>query len=64
MATLVDLRDRENPMPIDRAKAVAEVATVLINSAKVEVEYIKATKRKSGEFFRPGKVIENGGSNG
>ena len=58
MATLADLRDPKNPMPIDRAKAVAEVATVLINSAKVEVEYLKVTKRKTGEFFRPGKVIE------
>lgn len=58
MATLAELRDRDNPMPIDRAKAVAEVATVLINSAKVEVAYIQATKRKSGEFFRPGKAVE------
>jgi hypothetical protein len=24
----------------------------------VEVEYLKVTKRKTGEFFRPGKVIE------
>ena len=52
------LRDPVNPMPIDRAKAVAEVATVLVNSAKVEVEYIKATKRKAGEFFTPAGVLE------
>lgn len=57
MATLVALRDPNNPMPIDRAKVVAEVATVLVNSAKVEVEYIKATKRKSGEFFTPVEVL-------
>ena len=49
--TLADLRNRESPMDIGRAKAVAEVATVLVNSAKVEVEYIKATQQKSGRFF-------------
>ena len=31
------LLDEENPMDIDRAKAVADVAQVMINSAKVEV---------------------------
>jgi hypothetical protein len=56
--TLADLRRTDNPMPVDRAKAVAEVAAVLVNSAKVEVEYIKATKRTSGEFFTPAGVLE------
>lgn len=49
--TLVDLRNPEKPMPIDRAKAVAEVAAVLVNSAKVEVEYLKATQQRRGTFF-------------
>jgi len=40
---LNDLRDRENPMDVDRAKAVAQVAGVLVETAKVEVDYIKAT---------------------
>lgn len=39
--------DRE----IDRAKAICEVAQVLVNSAKVEVEYIKATDRDRGSAF-------------
>ncbi len=38
-------------MDIGRAKAVAEVATVLVNSAKVEVDYIRATRQRSGQFF-------------
>lgn len=33
--TLADLRNRENPMEIERAKAIAQVAGVLIDSAKV-----------------------------
>ena len=40
--TLKALRDKDNPMPIDRAKAIAEVAQTLINSAKVEVDMINA----------------------
>lgn len=42
-ATLEGLTDSEKPMELDRAKMVAEVAQVLINSAKVEVDFIKAT---------------------
>ncbi|MCT6719827.1 hypothetical protein [Acidovorax sp. K2F] len=44
-------RNHEKPMPIDRAKAVAEVAAVLVNSAKVEVQYLKATQQRRGTFF-------------
>lgn len=35
------LMDEEKPMDIERAKAVSEVAQVIINSAKVEVDYMK-----------------------
>ena len=49
--TLADLRRTDNPMPIDRAKAVAEVAAVLVASAKVEVEYLRVTQQTSGGFF-------------
>lgn len=53
MQTLAALRDRENPMEVDRARAVAQVASVLVDSAKVEVEYIKATDQSSSEFLAP-----------
>ncbi|WP_399696536.1 hypothetical protein [Xenophilus sp.] len=51
MATLRDLRSKTAPMPLDRAKAVAEVATVLVNTAKVQVEYLKVTQKRSSPFF-------------
>lgn len=41
-ATVRALRDPTNPMDINRAKAVSEVAQTIINSAKVEVDMINA----------------------
>lgn len=53
MDTLTDLRDRNNPMDVDRARAVADVARVMVDSAKVEVEYIKATGAPKSNFIEP-----------
>lgn len=50
-ATLAGLRDAEKPMEIDRAKAVSDVAQVIINSARVEVEYAKATGQAGSTFL-------------
>jgi hypothetical protein len=50
-ATLEALNDREKPMEIDRAKAVAEVAQVIINSAKVEVDHMKVSGGKGTGFI-------------
>lgn len=49
--TLTSLRDRENPMDPDRARAIAQVAGVLVDSAKVEVDYIKATGADRSDFL-------------
>ena len=49
--TLADLRNRDQPMEIDRARAVADVARVLVDTAKVEVEYLKATGQESTPFL-------------
>ncbi len=38
--TIESLKDKDDPMDIDRAKAVAQVAQVMIESAKVEVKYL------------------------
>lgn len=49
--TLADLRNRENPMEPDRARAVAQVASVLVDTAKVEVDYLKATGQDRAGFL-------------
>lgn len=51
MQTLAALRDREHPMEPDRARAVAQVAGVLVETARVEVEFIKATNGDSSRFL-------------
>lgn len=49
--TLRDLRDKEKPMEIERAKAVAEVAREIVNSAKVEVDHMKVAGGKGSGFI-------------
>lgn len=57
LATLADLRNRENPMEPDRARAVAQVASVLVDTAKVEVDYLKATGQdRAGFLEEPAQV--------
>jgi hypothetical protein len=48
---LESLADKENPMAIDRAKAIADVAQTLINSATVEVKFLAATGATKGTGF-------------
>lgn len=52
-ATLEALQDEDNPMDIERAKAIADVAQVIVSSAKVEVDYIRVTGRDEGTGFIP-----------
>lgn len=56
-ATLEDLRDKENPMDLDRAKAVAAVAQVIVNSAKVENENLKIVGGNGSGFIPQEKLI-------
>ena len=48
---LASLRDRANPMHPDRARAMAQVAGVLVDTARVEVDYIKATGADRSDFL-------------
>ena len=50
-ATIAALRDTANPMDIERARAVSEVAITIIQSAKVEVEFLKLTGGESSSFI-------------
>jgi hypothetical protein len=52
-AALEALQDEDKPMDIDRAKAIADVAQVIVNSAKVEVDFIKETGRDHSHFMGP-----------
>jgi hypothetical protein len=49
--TLADLRNKEQPMDIERARAVAQVAGVLVDTAKVENEYLKITGQDKSNFL-------------
>ena len=49
--TLEALKDPDKPMEIERARAIANVAQVIVNSAKVEVDFIKATGSKGSDFI-------------
>jgi hypothetical protein len=51
-ATIEALQDDEKPMPIDRAKAICEVADRLIDTAKVEVKlYDLVGDRPTSKFL-------------
>jgi hypothetical protein len=49
--TLEQLKNKDAPMEIDRARAITEVAHAVISSAKVEVEYLKLTDQTESEFL-------------
>ena len=59
-----DLRDhlfeiiemlKENDMELDKAKAIADIAQVIVNSAKVEVDFIKVVHGNGSGFIPLGK---------
>lgn len=52
-ATLEALGDTEKPMELDRAKAIAEVAQTIINSAKVEVDFLRTVDGAVASGFMP-----------
>lgn len=63
-ATLEALQDQDQPMPVDRAKAIADVAQVLVNSAKVEVDLLRVTGGDAGSGFIPTEERKRLGSGG
>lgn len=50
-AALDDLRKPEAPMEIERAKAIADIAQVVINTGKLEVEFARATGHEPASGF-------------
>jgi hypothetical protein len=51
--TLDALKDKDKPMELDRAQAVADVAKVIVESAKVEVNFLKVTGALKSTGFLP-----------
>lgn len=57
LATLRDLRaSTGTPADIAKAKAVAGVAAVLVESARVEVEFLRATDSDHSAFLAPSRT--------
>jgi len=52
--TLADLRDRNKPVDVERAKAVVAVADKLIETGKVEVQYLNIVGGKGSGFIPDG----------
>ena len=50
-AALRGMTDKDNPMEIERALAVSDVAQTIINSAKVEVDHLKAVGGSGSAFL-------------
>jgi hypothetical protein len=47
--TLEALKDKEAPLELERARAICNVAQTVINSAKVEVDYLRAAGEMLGQ---------------
>jgi hypothetical protein len=62
--TLEALKDPDKPMEIPRAKAIADVAQVIINSATVEVKAMNAMNADRSEFFDSKSPQLTGGAKG
>jgi len=51
--TLEALKDEEKPMDLARARAIADVARVIVESAKVEVNFLNVTGATRSTDFLP-----------
>ncbi len=49
--TIELLLDEENPMDIERARAIATVGKVIVDSAKIENDFLKITGQCEGTGF-------------
>jgi hypothetical protein len=67
-AVLDGLADKDKPMELERARAICEAAQTIINTAKVEVDYLKVTGRNQSAFLgkddAPPKLTDASGTNG
>lgn len=59
-ATIEALRDKDHPMEVDRARAIRDVAQVIVNSAKVENEFIRETGSIGSGFIPHSRQLPGG----
>jgi len=62
--TIELLKDEENKsMTVDKAKAIADISQVIINTAKLEIDFIRATDQMEGLVkttgFIEGQTLKN-----
>jgi hypothetical protein len=50
---------KDGDMELDKARTIAEVAQVIINSAKVEVDFIKTVHGNGSDFIPMDKRLES-----
>lgn len=50
-AALEGLSDHEKPLDLERARAIADVGRVIVDTAKVEVQFLNVTGRNDGTGF-------------
>lgn len=48
--TIELLKDEHSNMTVDKAKAIVGVAQAIINSAKLEIDFIRATDKADGIY--------------
>jgi hypothetical protein len=59
-ATIEGLLDKDKPLEIERAKAIAATAQVIVNSAKVEVDYLRVAGGEGTGFIKLDHKPETG----
>jgi hypothetical protein len=59
-ATIEALQDPDKPMDLERAKTIATVGQVIINSAKVEVDFLNKVGGKGTGFIPEDRLLGNG----
>ena len=49
--TLKSLKDQAQPLDVERAKAISNAAQVIINSVKVEIDYLRVSGGTGTQFI-------------
>jgi len=59
-ATIEAVLDPDSPMELERARVVAELGQVVVNSAKAENEFLRITDSVGGTGFMPTDAYSSG----